>query len=171
MTDTLTRDRAAAPVMGTTRRSLMPWVIGLVLIAVIAGGIVAWLMLRGPGEPTVTFDGVEATYSGPDTFVVNQSDVFTFDNSAYDEDVMVIIAQLRDPMTLEELEADAAIRPASEGKPDYIALFTMHYVPAGEITEPSVVLAGEGTWVVTVQTAPDDTDTVFVADLVEATAD
>ena len=171
MTDTLTRDRAAAEVLRPARRSPVPWIMALVLVAVIAGGIVAWLMVRGPGEPIVTFDGVEATYSGPDTFVAGQSDVFTFDNSAYGEDVMVILAQLREPMTLEELEADAAVRPASEGKPDYIALFTMHFVPAGEITEPSVVLAGEGTWVVTVQTAPDDTDTVFIAELVEATAD
>ncbi len=62
------------------RSYLWLWV-ALIAVIVAAGGITLWLVLGGDDQPTIGFDGSEATYSGPEIIEAGEVPFKTENNS------------------------------------------------------------------------------------------
>ncbi len=153
------------------KRSRIPWIIlGLIAIGAIVG-LVLWIVSAGDDQPTATFDGQTATYSGPAT--VSAGDVtFTFDASEYanSNGVTFLLGELTDDsIGMSILRTAAASVPASAGAPPFIGTQYSKAV-VGEVVEVTYPLS-EGRWTVVVATAPDDTDRVHPAAILEVTGD
>jgi hypothetical protein len=109
------------------------WILGLIVVVAIAA-VGLWFLFGDEGEPTATFDGQAATYSGP-TSVAAGEITFTFDATEYDSPngVMFLVAEVTDDsITLEEIEAVAAAQPASGPIPPFIGRFESQLV-MGEV--------------------------------------
>jgi hypothetical protein len=144
------------------------WILGLIVVVAIAA-VGLWFLFGDEGEPTATFDGQAATYSGP-TSVAAGEITFTFDATEYDNPigVMFLVAEVTDDsVTLEEIEALAAAQPASGPIPPFIGRFESQLV-MDEVLEETYTLS-EGRWMVSANTSPQDTDRVYPATILEVT--
>lgn len=151
-------------------RSRVLWILGLIVI-VVAAGIGLWLVFSDEAEPTATFDGQTATYSGPTTLTAGEI-TFTFDATDYDNPngVMFIVARVTDDaITMEDFEALAASQPASGPIPPFVGNIQTN-LAVGEAVESQMVLT-EGRWYVGAHTAPQDTDRVHPAAVLEVSAE
>ena len=129
-------------------------------------GIGFWLIV-GDGEPTATFDGEIASYSGPESFEAGNV-TFTFDATEYGDRVTFVVARMSDEsLTMADLEAYAADNPGSQVA-DFVATSNVTYVN-DEVVEKEIALT-EGTWSVWANTAPDDTNEGHPAVIFEVTA-
>lgn len=168
MSTTPTFERASAATEPDRSNLRWLWVLALIVVIVAAGIALAWLAFSGDEEPTVTFDGQIATYSGPTSLTAGEI-TFTFDATEYDSPVMFVVAEVTDDsVTLEDLEAEAAARPASGSIPPFIGSVETSLV-ASEVVEETHVLTG-GRWMVSANTSPEDTDRVYPAAILEVTS-
>ena len=149
-------------------RSRLLWTFALIAVVVI-GAVALWLVLADEGEPTATFDGETATYSGPTSF---ESGVitFTFDATEYDTDVAFVVIEILDEtMTMADIEAYSAENSASPATvPPFAGRAYITFATPDDVVEKEITLA-EGTWLVSANTAPDQTDRVYPAALLEVT--
>ena len=157
--------------MPEATRSRLPWIVlGLIVIAAVAG-LILWIVLAGDDQPTATFDGQTATYSGPTT--LSAGDVtFTFDATEYDSPngVMFLVSELTDDsIGMAAIDAAAAAAPASGPVPPFIGRYHPQ-LARGDVVEATFSLS-EGRWLVSANTAPQDTDRVYPAAILEVTAD
>ena len=151
------------------KRSRMPWMLlGLIAIGAIAG-LALWIGFAGEDGPTVTFDGQTATYSGSTT--LSAGDVtFTFDATEYanSNGVTFQLGELiDDSITIGVIRSAAAAVPASAGAPPFIGTQYSEAV-VGDVVEVTFPLS-EGRWTVVAITAPQDTDRVHPAVILEVT--
>jgi hypothetical protein len=83
---------------------------------------------------------------------------------------MFVVAEVTDDsITLEDLEAEAATRPASGSIPPFIGRVETSPV-VSEVVEETYALS-EGRWMVSANTSPEDTDRVYPAAILEVTSD
>lgn len=154
------------------KRSRLPWIVlGLIAIGAIAG-LVLWILFAGEdGPPTVTFDGQTATYSGPTS--MSAGDVtFTFDATEYanSNGVTFLVDELTDDsITMADIESATAAFPASTGTPPFVGTQYSEVV-VGDVVEVTFPLS-EGRWTVAAATAPQDTDRVHPAAILDVTGD
>ena len=137
----------------------------------IVGLIAAWMVFSEDDTPTITFDGEEAVYDGPTTFEPGLVD-FHYDAAAYEDGVAIIIAQLTDDaITIEDVRADAAEKPASSPPPDYIGFFDITYLSSDvakeRVVDNTVRLHEDSRYLITANTSPRGSDTVFPAAIIE----
>lgn len=159
-------EHAGQYVTGTGSRSRLLWTLALIAVVAIVG-VGLWFVFAGDDVPKATFDGERATYSGPASFEAGVV-TFTFDATAYDTEVAFVVTEITDDaMTMADIEAYAADNPASS-VPSWSGAFRITFVTPDEVIEKDLTLT-EGTWLVSVNTSPRDTDTVFPARLIEVT--
>ncbi|MDH3731500.1 MAG: hypothetical protein OES13_10340 [Acidimicrobiia bacterium] len=170
-TDVLTpepsADEAGSHVTDAGNRSRLLWTLALIAVVAIVG-IGLWFVLAGDDVPKVTFDGETATYSGPTSFEAGTV-TFTFDATDYDTEVAFVAVHIvsDDAMTMADFEAYAAENSARSAPP-WAGVYHINYVTPDEAVNKELRLT-EGTWLVVVSTAPNDSDTVFPAALIEVT--
>lgn len=144
------------------------WILGLVAL-IVAAGLVLWLVFAGEGEPTATFDGETSSYSGPDTFEAG-SVLFTLDARAYEPEVMFAVARIADDgLTMDDFEALADEYPADVVPPGVFTDFDTSSVVTDTVVEHEFTLT-EGRWLLVAATAPDGTNRVHPAAIIEVTA-
>ncbi len=152
-----------------SKRSWLRWIV-LGLIA-IGAALVLWIALAGGNGPTASFDGQTVTYSGPTT--VSAGDVtFTFDATEYanSNGVTFLVAELTDDsITMAAIESAAASIPASSPPPPFVGTYHTKLVVEDKVEQTYSLT--EGRWVVNAHTAPQDTDRVHPAVILEVTTD
>lgn len=144
----------------------MLWIL-LLLALVVVAGLALWIWFGDEGEPSATFDGEVATYSGPESLETGTV-TFTFDASAYEGErgVAFIIAEmLDDSLTMADLEAYAEVNPARD-KPPWLGRLEVSFVT--DVIEKDVTLTA-GTYSVWANTAPTDGDRAHPAAILEVT--
>ena len=116
--------------------------------------------------PKVTFDGVEATYSGPSGFDIGTTNV-TVDATAYSDDIAFIALEVADDsMSIQEIEAAAAATPGNV-QPPWSGATQIMFVGNEEVSEVAPNMFTEGRWLFVVVTSPGDTNRAFPAAVVE----
>lgn len=149
-------------------RPRLLWILSLIVLIVVAG-VVLWLAFAGEGEPTATFDGEVATYSGPDTLEAG-SVTFTLDATEYEPEVMFAVARIADDsLTMEDFEALADEYTADEAPPGVFTEFDTSSVVTDEVLEHEFTVS-EGRWLLVANTAPDGTNRAHPAAILEVTA-
>jgi hypothetical protein len=142
------------------------WIVALIAVVAIAG-VVLWLLLSGgEGEPTLTFDGTAATYSGPET--LEAGDVtFTLENTSGQEMVFAWVLLNDDSITLEDEIAWMEENPDSIEGPPWVETWNrISEVEPGEVVEEtSYMFEGRnelGAW-------NDATDDIYIAVFIDVT--
>ncbi len=155
------------PPEGPRRRARAIWiVIGILVVAAAAVGI--WFLVADEGEPTVTFDGSTATYSGPTSFEAG-SITFTLDATEYDfpGGVAFILVPLSDEsLTMADLEAIADEYAANEIPPGFDVVRARIFFVEAEVIETDITLS-EGRWGVWANTSPMDTNRAHPAAILD----
>ena len=166
---TTTSGTDTGSVVRTARSRRVPWLVIAAIVAVLAV-IGAWFVLSGDGTPTLTFDGETAVYDGPTKFDAGEV-TFEFDASEYEPGVAMIVGKLATDITLEEVQALTDEIPASSPPPPFVADFEIFYVVAPDaddrIIERTVELDADSRYLLTANTAPDDTDRAHPAVIIE----
>ncbi len=158
--------KAGSYVTDSGNRSRLLWILTLIAVVAIVG-VGLWFVLAGDDVPKATFDGERATYSGPSSFEAGAI-TFTFDATDYNTEVAFVVTEITDEaMTLADIEAYATANSA-RSVPAWAGRFHIVFVTPDEVVETEFTLT-EGTWLVSTNTAPDDTDRVFPAGLIEVT--
>lgn len=167
MTPPVAPERLADVVHPGRKPIRMLWILALIAVVVI-GGLALWIWLGGEEEPTVTFDGTTATYSGPETLEAGTV-TFIFDAADYESSraVAFIIAEMTDEsLTMEDLEAYSEINPARD-KPPWAGTLQVWLV--SDAIEKDVTLTA-GTFSVWASThLPPDEDRAHPAAILEVT--
>jgi hypothetical protein len=151
----------------STRRTSWAIWIAIGIVVVVAAAVGVWLVLD-EGEPTVTFDGTVATYSGPTSFEAG-SITFTLDATEYDYSggVAIAFAPLTDEsLTMSDLEALAEQYAATEVPPGIDVGRAKIIFAGSEVIEREVTL-NEGMWAVVANTAPSAGNRVHPAAILE----
>ena len=160
----LLRERIDREVEARTERESVAWALALGF-AIIAAGIVTWLLVAQDDAPMVTFDGTEAVLSGDASVVAGDEIEFTYRNDG-GADMAFVAVELLDPtMTLSDLEAYTATASAQE-VPPWAGEFHITMVAAGEeVTE--ILILTEGTWTISVNSSPLEGDRIFASQLID----
>lgn len=126
-----------------------------------------WFSGGAAQKPTVTFDGITATYAGPTTIGAGVA-TFTTDTSSYDLDVALVIFEITDDsITMAGLESAAEQYPASSMPPFVGEVDTFVIGSEIGVTERSVFLRSETRYGVSIHTSGADTDRVYPATILE----
>lgn len=157
-------EKAGSHVTNAGSRSRLLWTLALIAVVAIVG-VGLWFLIAGDDVPKATFDGERATYSGPTSFEAGAI-TFTFDATDYDTEVAFVVTEITDDaMTLADIEAYTDTNSA-RSVPAWAGRFHITFVGPDAAVETDLTLT-EGTWLVSTNTAPDDTDRVFPAGLIE----
>jgi hypothetical protein len=164
-----TQTAKRAPEAVKPKRGRMLWMIALIVVLIIALGVAVWFLVSDDGTPTARFDGEVATYDGPDTLEAGSVTV-TLDATEYEPEVMFAVAHIVDDnLTMEDFEALADEYTADEAPPGVFTEFDTSSVVTDEVLEHEFTLT-EGRWLLVASTAPDGTNRVHPAAILEVTA-
>jgi hypothetical protein len=158
----------------TNRRWL--WIVALVVVIAIAGIVLWFVFSGGDEEPTLTFDGEIATYSGPETIQTGTEVTVTLVNTS-DELVKFVWQRLDEEhaaMTLEEVRA--AFQAGEDVTDDGRKIGPQSGVPAHEDLDAEYELSAEGTYSLAAEAGHTDEqgmyETVFYAAvIIQVTSD
>lgn len=152
----------------TPQRGRMLWMIGLIVVLIIAVGAGVWFLVSDEGTPTATFDGKAATYDGPTTLKAG-SVTFTFDASEYEPGIAFVIGEINDDsITFADLEAYSEVDGSGSTSPDFLGGYQIAYAVEGDrIVEKDIKLSAGMRYAVFANTAPTDTDRAHPAAILE----
>jgi hypothetical protein len=120
-------------------------------------------------EAKVVFDGEACAYQGPLVVPAGAEMTFDFEATARPENVALVVIGVVDGTTWEEITHDAEAFPAStDNIPSWVRVDALDVrLTPGSLTVPLEV----GSYAVTCNTSPMDTDRVYPAALIEVMSD
>lgn len=116
-------------------------------------------------EVKVVFDGETCSYEGPATVPSGASVIFAFEATAKPDDVALVVLEIDEGTTWEQVVESTEKLPASTtSRPAWVNDYDVHIGP-GSMEK----VLNQGDYLVTCNTSPEDTDRVHPAAFIEAT--